>query len=69
MSYLNEVFKGQIYNVDGEEFEVTEIRATNVISSSDYLIAVTFKNEHTSFDTHIEKVIAGEHYELIKSER
>ncbi|MBV7268390.1 hypothetical protein [Winogradskyella luteola] len=65
MAYLNEVFKGQTYTIDGEEFKITEIRATNVVSSSDYVIAVTFQNENKTFDTNIEKVIKGDDYKLI----
>ena len=65
MSYLNEVYKGQIYEVDGEQYEIIEIRATNVTSKYDFIIAVTFKNDRTAFDTRIEKVISNPVFKLI----
>ena len=66
MSYLPEVVTGQFYLIDGVEFELIKIRATNVVSHNDYIIGVTFKNETDCFDTRLEDVIKGDNYKLIK---
>lgn len=64
-NYLHEISKGQTYLIDGELFKITSIRATNVISSKDYIIAVTFENSKEGFDITIDKVINNERYKLV----
>lgn len=66
MPYLPEVQTGQQYNIDGELFKITHIRATNVLAQKDYIIAVTFKNDNKVFDTNIENVIDNDVYQIEK---
>lgn len=47
MSYLNEVYIGQKYKLDGKiTVEVINIRITNIIAWNDYIVAVTLKDSN-----------------------
>lgn len=67
MSYLPEIKKGQKYRVEGVEYIVYEIKATNVLSSIDFIIAVTFYSKDYTFQENIQNVIGNPEYELLSS--
>lgn len=68
--YLPEILVGQKYKVnlgDGavEEMKVIQIRAANITSSTEFIIAVTFSNDAQTFDENITNVIGSRDYELV----
>jgi hypothetical protein len=64
-NYLPEVRVGQKYNIEGEIFELFDIRATNVTSSKDYIIACRFRSENNFFEERLQVVIEDPVFELI----
>lgn len=65
MSYLPEVRIGQKYNIEGEVFELFDIRATNVSSSTSYVISCRFKSEKNFFEERLKVVIEDPVFELV----
>lgn len=63
--YLPEVSIGQKYRIDGEEYVLFDIRATNVDSSTDFIIACRFKSNSNFFEENIKNVIGNPEFELI----
>lgn len=72
MSYLPEVVIGSFYKVKLEEdlyreYEVKDIRGTNIESSSSFNISVTFLSKcGSAFQTKIEEVIGNDNFVLLK---
>ena len=65
MPYLPEVRSGQSYKIDGEIYMIIGIRATNIITSEDYIIAVTFRSGTKTFDEKLENVIGNDEFKLM----
>lgn len=66
MNYLPEVCIGQFYLIEGERYVLFDIRATNIDSPHDYIIACRFKSERNFFEENIKNVIGNADYKLIK---
>ena len=68
MSYLPEVCIGQWYDVEGKEFVLFDIRATNVDSPTDFIIACRFKaTDGEFFEENIKRVIGNVDFKLISN--
>lgn len=68
MTYLPEVCRGQEYLVDGKVFVLFDIRATNIDSQADFIIACRFRAKDGSFfEENIKNVIGNVDFELISN--
>ena len=63
--YLPEVCIGDKYEIDGEVYVLFDIRATNVDSPNDFIIACRFKSEKNFFEERIQNVIGNPEFKLI----
>ena len=66
MAYLPEICIGQKYLIDGNIFILFDIRATNIDSPNEFVIACRFKaGDGEFFEENIKRVIDNHEFELI----
>lgn len=64
----SEIYEGQIWEVkmptEWGVFKIHKIRATNIESNLEYIVAVTFKNDKETFDENIKNIIGNPEFIL-----
>lgn len=65
--YLPEIEKGQKYRIGGKDYQIIDIRVTNITSATDFVTGIYFRGKDRTFEVSVRRVIGNPEYQLISS--